>query len=86
MDAHSERIVRATLAPVIPDPMMTISAVSGSVCDCASTRSGNGGFCNQKDVVGFGTGIPGLALMRFQNAVKFALSSAVFFSKALKPK
>lgn len=82
MDAHSDRIVRATLAPVIPDPMMTISAVSGSVLDCASTRLGNGGFCNQKDVVGFGTGIPGLALMRSEKAVRFALSSPVAFSKA----
>ena len=86
IDAHSDNSVRAILVPVMPEPMMTMSADLGNTLERLSTRSGNGGCNNQKDSVGFGTGIPGLVLRRDCKALSRVLSSATVLRSALIPK
>lgn len=52
------------LVPLIPEPMITTSAETGSEGDCRSVRFGNGGLRSQKGLVGFGTGRVGGVLIR----------------------
>lgn len=71
----SSSSVRATAAPVMPLPMIAMSASSGSFCDLASTSSGNGGSSSQYEWVGEGTGRPGSCEARASTAWKSALST-----------
>lgn len=63
------------LVPVIPEPIITISAVGGRVGDLTSTSSGKGGSSCQNEEVGFGTGRPGEVFMRARAALNSVLRS-----------
>lgn len=57
------------LHPVIPEPMITTSALSTNLADCTCTKAGKGGVCVQNEVVGDLTGRFGDALMRERRVV-----------------
>lgn len=70
-----DSMVYATEVPVIPDPMMTISALSGKgsssveIADAGTVQSGS---------VGFGMGMPGGASIRLfrRSYVSFSCAAA----------